>query len=280
MSLIPKVIYQSWKTKNLDGLMSDNVKSIKDMNPEYEYKLCDDADCRKFLLDNFGVNYANAFDSLIPGAFKCDFWRYAVLYMNGGVYLDMDIKPLYPFRDILSDSDEFLSVADQKNGIDGTTGIYQAFIACRPKHPILLYSLNLTFANIVTRRLSVNTLDITGPTVMGNAFNLYFNKADTYSNITSGKYGDSIRLFRMNPKYTFDLDDRIVFNNKYDGYSRGPTNYATTLNFYTTNPWKRSCIIQTIIFRFGNILITVFVVIILVLIVMYVNHRKKCKLIG
>jgi hypothetical protein len=259
--------------------MSENVQRVKQLNPEYEYKLYDDLDCRKFLLDNFGVNYANAFDSLIPGAFKCDFWRYAVLYVNGGVYLDMDIKPLYGFRDILLDTDEFLSVADQKNGIDRITGIYQAFIACRPKHPILLYSLNLTFANIVTRRLSVNTLDISGPTVMGNAFNLYFNKADTYSEINSGKYGQSIRLFRMTPKHTIDLDDRVIFDNKYDGYSRGSTNYATSLNFYRTNPWKRSSIIQTVIFRFGNILLAIFLIIIVLLIWMYVNHKRKCNLL-
>ena len=74
MSLIPKKIYQSWKTKNIPDFLEKNVNIIISLNPEYEYLLYDDEHCRNFLLENFGINYANAFDVLIPGAFKCDFW--------------------------------------------------------------------------------------------------------------------------------------------------------------------------------------------------------------
>ncbi len=272
MNLIPKVIYQSWKTKSLNPLMSKNVEHLKSLNPEYEYKLYDDSDCRKFMLDNFGVNYADAFDALIPGAFKCDFWRYAVLYVNGGVYLDMDIEPLYPFREILNDSDQFVSVADQENGIDNITGIYQAFIACRPKHPILLYALQLSFSNIATRRLSINSLDITGPTVMGVAFNLYFKNSKTYNPIKSGDYGDGVRLLSMSPKHTFDLQGRVIFNNKYDGYSRGSNNYGLALHFYTDSPWGKSCIIQTVMTRFGTYIL---IILIILAIGIYMYRKKK-----
>lgn len=272
MNLIPKVIYQSWGTKTLKPLMSKNVELLKSLNPEYEYKLYDDNDCRKFILDNFGVNYADAFDAIIPGAFKCDFWRYAVLYVNGGVYLDMDMEPLYPFREILSDSDQFVSVADQENGIDKITGIYQAFIACKPKHPILLYALQLSFSNIATRRLSINSLDITGPTVMGVAFNLYFKNSKTYNPIKSGDYGDGVRLFSMTPKHTIDLQGRAIFNNKFDGYSRGPNNYGLALHYYTDSPWGKSCMIYSVITRFG-----MYILIILVIlgIAMYIYRKKK-----
>jgi hypothetical protein len=277
MNLIPKVIYQSWKTKKLNPLMSKNVENLKSLNPEYEYKLYDDSDCRKFLMDNFGVNYADAFDALIPGAFKSDLWRYAILYLNGGVYLDMDIEALCPFRDILNDSDQFVSVADQKNGIDNITGVYQAFIACKPKHPILLYALQLSFSNIATRRLSINSLDITGPTVMGVAFNLYFKNSNTYTAIKSGDYGDGVRLLSMSPKHTFDLQGRVIFNNKFDGYSRGSNNYGLALHYYTDSPWEKSCIIQTLITRFGKYVLIILVILILLAIYMY-SKKKRSKL--
>jgi hypothetical protein len=272
MNLIPKVIYQSWGTKKLNPLMSKNVEHLKSLNPEYEYKLYDDSDCRKFLLDNFGVNYADAFDAIIPGAFKSDLWRYAVLYVNGGVYLDMDIEALCPFRDILNDSDQFVSVADRENGIDNITGVYQAFIACKPKHPILLYALQLSFSNIATRRLSINSLDITGPTVMGVAFNLYFKNSKTYNPIKSGDYGDGVRLLSMSPKHTFDLRGRVIFNNKFDGYSRGPNNYGLALHYYTDSPWGKSCIIQTVITRFGTYIL---IILIILIIVIYMYSKKK-----
>jgi len=275
MNLIPKVIYQSWGTKKLSPLMSKNVESIKCLNPEYEYNLYDDSDCRKFILDNFGVNYANAFDALIPGAFKCDFWRYAVLYVNGGVYLDMDMEPLFPFKNILKDSDQFLSVADQENGIDKITGIYQAFIACRPRHPILLYSLQLSFSNIVTRRLTINSLDITGPTVIGVAFNLYFKNSKTYNPIKSGDYGDGVRLLSMSPKHTFDLQRRVIFNNKYDGYDRGPNNYTRSLDYYTDSPWWKSSIIHSFISRFGPNMLTILIILVILAIGIYMYCKKK-----
>src|SRR3990167_6037901 len=115
MSLIPKKIYQSWKTKNLPENMAQIVQKTREMNPEYEYELWDDDDCRAFLMKNFGQNYVNAFDILIPGAFKCDFWRYAVLFVNGGVYMDIDMVPQVPFREIIRPSDEFISVVDRKD---------------------------------------------------------------------------------------------------------------------------------------------------------------------
>jgi Glycosyltransferase sugar-binding region containing DXD motif len=208
---------------------------------------------------------------LVPGAFKCDFWRYAILYVNGGVYLDMDIKPLYPFRDILTSTDTFVSVADKEHGVDMTTGIYQAFIACKPKHPILLYALQLSFANIVTRRITLNTLDITGPTVMGVAFNLYLNNEKTYTKIKSGDYGDGTRLFRMNAKHTFDLEGKVIFNNKFDAYDRGSNDYSLVIRYYKDNPLPINNFIVTVVIRYRIVILVVLVAILIIL------YRKRCK---
>ena len=90
--MIPKVIYQSWKTKNLPENMKENVELVRSLNPEYTYVLYDDGDCRNFLLKECGKEYLDAFDALISGAFKCDFWRYAMLYKYGG-YLTVVLKP-------------------------------------------------------------------------------------------------------------------------------------------------------------------------------------------
>ena len=36
-------------------------------------------------------------------AHKSDLLRYCLLYKLGGVYIDIDLKPLVPFRDIIKD---------------------------------------------------------------------------------------------------------------------------------------------------------------------------------
>jgi mannosyltransferase OCH1-like enzyme len=145
---IPKVIYQSWKTKDLNEGMKNATDILKNLNPEYKYVLFDDEDCRKFLLDNYGINYLNAFDAIVPGAYKCDFWRYAVLYKEGGIYLDIDMISLKPFREFLKNTDRFVSVVDVKALTDLPCAIFQAFIAVEPGHPIMKYALEQCFYNL------------------------------------------------------------------------------------------------------------------------------------
>jgi mannosyltransferase OCH1-like enzyme len=219
MSLIPRKIYQSWKTKDLSENMAKNCQKLRELNPDYDYELSDDNDCRQFLQTNFGLNYANAFDVLIPGAFKCDFWRYAKLYVEGGVYLDIDIIAEIPLNRIIQNGDEFISVVDRS--VLGHTGVYQAFIACRPKHPILLIALELAFSNIATRRTEVNPLCITGPCMMATALNLFWQKSNTNEKIRPGLYPNGVKLLKLKDgaSYTCNLDGQVIFTNKMDGYS-------------------------------------------------------------
>ena len=261
MSLIPKKIYQSWKTKELSGKMLQVVKQVKILNPEYDYYLYDDDDCRKFLLDNFGVNYANAFDVLIPGAFKCDFWRYAMLYVNGGVYLDIDMVPLVPFREMLDDDDEFVSIVGMEqwfHQLKPLPGIFQSFIACKPKHPILLYTLEMTYYNIVSRRIG-ESLTITGPTVMAIAFNLFMKNVQTHSVIEAKKYGNGIKIYDKDYNYTYGFDRKPIFQNKYDGYVRGIGDYTTVLSYYHDDPRKGYEILCLFFQIFGIIFLVVLI---------------------
>lgn len=274
INMIPKKIYQSYKTKDLPPKMKDNVQKLKDMNPEYEYELWDDNDCRKFLLDFFGENYANAFDVLAPGAAKCDFWRYAMLYTKGGVYMDIDLVPLVPLREIIDDSDEFVSVVDRQFGNQPL--IYQAFIASVPKHPINLTSLQLSFANIVNRKNSMSVLDITGPVTIGIAFNLYFNKKNTHEKIKIGMYDNNKIKMLDNTKliltYVYDLNKRPIFKQKDEGYQ--PINsYGFMSTHYHDDPYKtRKRIIIAII-------LSIIIIAIIGLILTFVFKKKwtRCE---
>lgn len=86
---IPKVVYQTWSTHTLPPIMKETCEKFKEDNPEFQYVLFDDDECRKFIETHFEGGVLNTYDSLLPGAFKADLWRYCVLYVNGGVYLDI-----------------------------------------------------------------------------------------------------------------------------------------------------------------------------------------------
>lgn len=270
---IPKKIFQSWKTKDLKGGMKSASETIQKLNPEYTYYLYDDKDCREYILKYFGENYAKAFEIIKPGAFKCDFWRYAILYNEGGVYLDIDMIPKVPFRDFIRDDNRFISVVDRKLIGLQPCAIYQAFIACEPKHPILKYVLELTFNNIVTRKVDIlyETLNISGPVTMGIAVNLFWNNYETYKNIVPGKYSDGVKLLRTDNRCNIlDIDNRFLIQNKYDDYSVNPFNSYSVIEPYSSDP--RRIYRKIVTFTFYTIILVCITAIICTFI-----YRKKWK---
>ena len=62
------------------------------MNPEFNHYLYDDKMCREFIKQNFSDDVLYVFDKLKPGAYKADLWRYCILYINGGIYIDIKFK--------------------------------------------------------------------------------------------------------------------------------------------------------------------------------------------
>lgn len=281
--IIPRKIFQSWKTKNLPKEIQENVNIIKNLNPEYEYYLFDDNDCRNYLLLNFGENYANAFDEIKPGAFKCDFWRYAILYLEGGVYMDLDMKLLIPFRNFLKDNRDFISVQDRSMCSLSNMGcIYQAFIACKPKHPILKYALEMSFYNIISRKNEfLEQLSITGPIVMGNAVNLFLNRKNPYEKLEKGVYNQNNNIIELfgweDDLYTTTNDGKKIILNKTEEY-KPLTNYGLMAfqdNIYTTDPRKDV--------RMKKMLILFLILIIFILTIWYLRKRlisceQTCKI--
>ena len=78
--MIPLNIFQTWKTKELPPKMQEIVNKLKKQNPEFKHYLFDDNDCRNFIKKHFNKDVLQAFDNLIPGAYKADLFRYQILW--------------------------------------------------------------------------------------------------------------------------------------------------------------------------------------------------------
>ena len=156
-SVIPLKIYQTWHTKNLPPLMKYNVEKLKRSHPRFEHFLFDDNDCREFIKNNFDAQVLNAFDNLIPGAFKADLWRYCILYINGGIYLDIKYSSVNHFRFIeLTEKEHWVLDIDKNN-------IYNALIVSKPNNPILLNCINKVVENVKNKFYGSSCVDPTGP---------------------------------------------------------------------------------------------------------------------
>lgn len=159
---------------------------IKDYNV-YQYNI---EDCRQYLLKHFGQNYLNAFDVLYVESFKCDFWKYAVLYNEGGIFMNKNVPTT--FLDYIKPTDSFVGIVDNNNLVN--CGISLDFIACTPKNPIIKLALDISFNNIVIRRKDfIDNSGITGSVVLCQAVNLYLNKSNTFEKMVVSE-DNGIRL--------------------------------------------------------------------------------------
>jgi mannosyltransferase OCH1-like enzyme len=162
--VIPLNIYQTWHTKELPISMKNAVNKIIYINTEFNHCLFDDDDCRNFIKENFNHEVLKAFDSLIPGAYKADLWRYCILYKNGGIYLDIKYEPVLGFKFIsLSEKEHFVLDADKK-------GIYNALMVCKPNNEILLKAINKIVENVKNKFYGNSPLEPTGPLMLEKLF--------------------------------------------------------------------------------------------------------------
>ena len=173
-SPIPRVLVQTYRTTRVGQPISSAVTRWQEMNPEFDYLFFDDDAARGFLAEYFPAEVLHAFDSLIPGAFRADLWRYCYLVEKGGVYVDIRMEPLLALRTMLnlsaSHPPSFVTARDRpKKAGDGF--IYNAFIAAAPGHPFLVAAIERALASISREDYGRNSLDITGPGCLGAAIN-------------------------------------------------------------------------------------------------------------
>jgi mannosyltransferase OCH1-like enzyme len=170
ISIIPLKIFQTWHTLDLPPKMKQNVELLKKQNPEFTYYLYDDKMCRDFIRKYFDEDVIWAFDKLKPGAYKADLWRYCVLYIHGGIYLDIKFKCINHFKLIqLTDQEYWVKDISHTNIQNNkkSNGIYQAFISCLPKNKILYKAIYSVINNcFLDNYTNINSLAVTGPALI------------------------------------------------------------------------------------------------------------------
>jgi mannosyltransferase OCH1-like enzyme len=162
-SIIPLKIFQTWHTKDLPPKMREIVESLKSQNPRFKHYLFDDNDCREFIRKHFDHEVLNAYDSLIPGAYKADLWRYCVLYIHGGIYLDIKLNCINGFK-LIELTEKNHLVRDRL----GKLSIYNALMACQKGSPFLWKAIYRIVINVNKRFYGKCPLEPTGPVMLGN----------------------------------------------------------------------------------------------------------------
>jgi len=157
---LTSLFMQTWKDNNIPDKWLKSPLSIKKFYPNAKYVLLTDEDIRIFMEKHF-TEYLDVFDRLPRQINRADMIRYAWLYVNGGVYMDLDIELKKPIDDLLK--------GDVILPMDGFKYMSNFFMASQPKQEFWLRCLDEIKARIddnisyMTKYLhELNTLYVAG----------------------------------------------------------------------------------------------------------------------
>ena len=189
---IPRKLWQTVRDRNaVPTDLAACVDRLKAMHPDWEHTLFDDETQAAFIDRVASDRFRRAYDRINPryGAMRSDVFRYLVVYLHGGVYLDLKSGTERPLDHILRPDDRSL-LSHWDNGPEGAypgVGFHpvladmprgefqQWFVIAEPGHPYLAAALSEVVSNIETYRAFrfghgyKGVLAVTGPVAFTRA---------------------------------------------------------------------------------------------------------------
>jgi len=212
--VVPSFIYQTWHSKKVPLGMHNNIVRLKRNNPGFKYFLFDDNDCENFIRDNFEPDVVDAYQRLVPGAYKADLWRYCILYKQGGIYLDIKYGHANGFK--------LITLLEKEHWVldIGGDGIYNALMVCKPGNEILWKAIQKVVDNVKNRYYGPSCLYPTGPGLLSEFFTQ-----------------EEKQRMDMKHRYFFDMSNRVILLNniivfrQYPGYMDEHYKYKKTEHY-------------------------------------------------
>lgn len=228
--MIPKVIYQTWKTQNLHPKVQKLRSKMLDVNKDYKLILYTDDQMHDFVNSNFEKEIAQSFNSIKNIVSKADFWRYLILYKNGGIYLDIDSLILKKLDYVIKKEDEAVITAELNKDC-----FVQWALIFNKNHPILESTINLLMDNMKNDRFKNDVLkfsvkpywDSVNKFIKTNSNDFEWKDIKKSTNKLISSESTNARIFGV------DYDNFIQFKHKYNHLLRNKNKGLKTQDHWT-----------------------------------------------
>lgn len=143
--MIPKLIFQTYKERTLQdcpSFMQECAETWIEKNKEYEYIYISDSDAKKFIYNEYGLDYLKLFVNVPVNVIKADIIRLVYTYKYGGIYADMDSVCISPIDNWANLSYDFIV------STENASQIVQWFFMTKKENPIIKNTINSVFSTI------------------------------------------------------------------------------------------------------------------------------------
>ena len=155
--MIPKLIHQTfYKRTGLHPKIEENIASLVANNPGWTHNFYTDDDCVDFIKQHYGQEMLDTYFKINPsyGAARSDLFRYLLIYVVGGVYLDIKSSVAVSLDKLTANTEYILTHwTKPAQGIfdkdEPEYGEFQQWhVIAAPKHPFLEAVIDRVVKNI------------------------------------------------------------------------------------------------------------------------------------
>ena len=176
-SPIPRLIHQTWKTRDVPPEFQALQRSWIGRNPGFTYRFWTDADIERFVVEEHPA-LLPVFRGYAEPIARIDLARYLILRRFGGVYADLDFECLRPIDGLLEGRSFVVGLEPEEHGRLAKAAerglsriLCPSFLASVPGHPFWDHLLD----QLVEARHSPDVLDATGPFLLTRVHDQYEN---------------------------------------------------------------------------------------------------------
>lgn len=178
---IPRILHQTFYERPVSIIINASITKLRSQNPEYEYRFYDDHDALALLKTHeqqLPLHTVDTFRRILPnvGSIKADLFRYAVLYLKGGVYLDLDSSLNMRLRDVIDTCASFMCI--ENIILKKYNGCVHQLLATAPQSRIMWEALRSSINNLRAcfyghHGAWFGTLESTGPILLSHVYQRY-----------------------------------------------------------------------------------------------------------
>ena len=211
--MIPKTIYQTWKTQSLPEKVSKIHKKSKKLNKDYNHIIYTDEQMNDYINSNVDKEIANVYWKMKHIVAKADIWRYSILFNEGGIYVDIDSSITGSLDSLIKNEDNAIVSAETNRNL-----FVQWALVFEKKHIILENTLNNILRDVYEER---NKYDHHSLMVENYAKSIYKAAKESSQNLEWDKINNNTDLtFHMNSSsfrlYGVDYNNYFQFKHKYN----------------------------------------------------------------